>query len=429
MVNKIVKWHRDHTSWNSWEDLSRRELFRLYSWNMKQDETLRFRAGAVGTPDAVIMTWLSPGSSSAPGNLQDLQMVRRLLQQMGTQQIHWYCAVEMAHFNRRDPLTEGNDEYNFHAKLAIEMVRAEAESDGNVHCNLAFAQSSLECQMHFDQCVRSMSWSQSPLRIVIPATETMNVAHSAAMRRGLPFRSYANYALRRWPGDPQEHEQRHLPSFRGGGGLYLSPHSSMLGRNECLHMLGIHKSRKPRNVKLWMFYMDDEVPSMSQVRDPKHFNIPFSLVSATKQVQPGEAMAHFIHEFVQKKKGAKNNVLNVILVPYLTSGSVHKISRNISVMSFKGIEHVQGFLRHCEDWVACEGMYALSEFCRAGKRIFFRHRNQHELNAWKQYASSLSDTLNNGEMDYRHMVTRASKAKLQDFGERYSNILQTVPSR
>ena len=137
-------------------------------------------------------------------------------------------------------------------------------------------------------------------------------------------------------------------------------------------------------------------------------------------------MAHYIQHFVlaATKRRQAAAALHMVLVPHLTAGSVHKVAKNVTVMSAKGFaDAAQSLLRHCEDWVGCEGVHNLAECCRAGKRVFFRHRNQTELDAWNHYKEALASRIQNGEMDYEHMVSRVSKKKMAEAGAAYRSIL------
>ena len=203
-------------------------------------------------------------------------MVRRLLQRLGMQPVHWCCVVELLHFNRHDPLTRGHDEYNFHCQLALDLVRQEAEMWNNVDCNVVLARSELEGTMHVERCTRSMAWSQARHRLVAPVTQSLHPAHQLALQRGLPFHAYANYSVSEWPAAPQEHETRHLANFLRGGGLYLLP-DHPIGRADLLRQLGVAQHTRARRPRLWLFYMDDEPPSAAQLQADKHFTAPFAL--------------------------------------------------------------------------------------------------------------------------------------------------------
>ena len=449
---RIAEWQDKHTAWNSWDDLSRRELFRLYSWSLKRQRreeeeggggavsSLPFRAGATATPEVVVLTWVQPGSAHRRGNMDDLQLVRRLVRRLGQRQVHWCCVVEMLHYNRMDPLTHGNEEHNFHAKMAVDMVRDELSHWHQVQCDILPATTEMEARMHINRCVKSMAWSQAGTRIVIPVTPRTNFAHKAALQRGLRFHAYANYDVQDWPVTAREaHEVRHAASFRGGGELYLLD-DRPLPRAELLRRLGLAGGgprAARRRVKLWLFYMDDEPPSAAQLQSDRHLPIPFPQNPQGTPFAPGEAMGFFVRSFVQPRaaaggrrsrvKGGGGGALHVVLAPHLTAGSLHKVSRNVTIMSLKGCSgSVQSLLRHCEDWVGCEGVHTLAECCRAGKRVFFRHRNQTELNAWNQYKTAVSEATQNGEIDYRHMVEKTSKKKLLALGQGYSSSFGTL---
>jgi hypothetical protein len=411
---KLAAWQDKHTAWNSWEDLSRRELFRYHNWHLvagEDDMTPPFRAGATGAQTCVL-------THVSATQLGELQLVRRLVRRLGMQPVHWCCVVQLLPHNASDPLTQGNDHHNHHAQLVLRMLRQELGRWGNVSCEVCMAKTALEARLCCEQLVHSPLWSRAPLRLVAPVADEVHPAHQQALRRGLAFEGYGGYGLKAWPAPVQEHEKRHEAGFLRGGGLYLLD-DEQISRPALQQRLGLTEKK----VRLWLFYMDDEVPTAAQLAgSQRQHALPFP---AQAGAAPGEAMAFFINEFVRKAKG-KSGVLNVVLAPHLTAGAVRKPAKNVTVMSYKGQGPVQSLLRHCEDWVGCEGLHTLAECCRAGKRIFFRHRSGQERAVWEQYQSSLAQHLQSNAMEYRTLAEKASRAKLRAFGESRPSLLQSL---
>ncbi len=427
---KLAEWQDKHTAWNSWEDLSRRELFRYHNWHLvtgdsdaEVPEVPSFRAGASGDSTSCVLTHVSAT------HLSELQLVRRLVRRLGMQPVHWCCVVQLLPHNASDPLTQDNDQHNHHAQLVVRMVRQELSRWGNVSCEVCMAKTALEARLFCEQLVHSPLWSRAPLRVVAPVADEIHPAHQQALRRGLAFEGYGGYGLKAWPAPPQAHEKRHEAGFLKGGGLYLLE-DQPLSRPALLQRLGLDAKKK---AKLWLFYMDDEAPSAEQLAsEQRQHTLPFS---ATTNTPAGEAMAYFINEFVRSSESSKNRkgkgpaaggsgVLNVVLAPHLTAGAVRKPAKNVTVMSYKGLGAVQSLLRHCEDWVGCEGPHTLAECCRAGKRLFYRCRSERERAVWDQYQASLAEHLGSDAMEYRSMASKASKAKLKAFGESRPSLLQ-----
>jgi hypothetical protein len=422
-TSKFLKWQQKHTHWNSWDDLSGREMFRLYSWLAQQPETA-LQAGAASNEPAqtVILTHVRP-NGHAQGNMNDLQLVRRLVRSLGVQRVAWRCVVELLHHNPADPLSHGNQEHNHHAQLVMRMMQQETSQWGNVQCDVQLAETELEARSLCEEFVRSPVWGQCQQRIVMPVTAPLNPAHQHALRRGQAFHAYGTYHLARWPSPPQQHEIRHAAGFLRGGGLYTMK-DEPISKPGLVQQLGL--PHRAAGVKLWLFYIDDQPPTPSQLtahaagKGP-HFSVPFT----PAQGEPGDAMAHFISSFVLGAK-TKKAALHVVLAPHLTAGAVHKPARNVTVMALKGGAHVQSLLRHCEDWVGVDSVHALAECCRAGKRLFFQCRERQDMRPWTQYHDSLAMFVKNGETDYRRMVGRASKAKLKQFGDSLPSVLRSL---
>ena len=130
----------------------------------------------------------------------------------------------------------------------------------------------------------------------------------------------------------------------------------------------------------------------------------------------GDALAFFLAKFV-----VPTGQRAVVVVPTLTRRTRAQPHPNVTVVGYKP-RGVQAFLRHCEDWVACDDVYALGECVQAGKRVFFG-TTPGTQKLWDQYQRGLAQHLGAPpDAPYADLVAKASKRALRQYGAAHQNL-------
>lgn len=403
--SKLARWQKKHTAWNSWTDLSYREHQRLRTWfALGEVQVLQGGAAASEVRDLALLSHITHPSH--------LQAVRRLL--LAQPHATWVCAVPMKSEDPHDPLLRESPQYNEKMRHDVEMVRAELAQRG-VQCYVQHTRTPETAEILFQEVVKSKIWKSANVRAVCPVTEVLHAAHRNALDARLAFHAFAAYGITKWPTPHQlRSEKRHVPQLSAGGSLYLHPPDRGLNKARLMAELKV-----PESTSLWLYYMRcDAPPSETQVRSKEHqgaYPTPFSQ-DLRKGVDEGDTLAFFLAKFViPRGKPA------VVVVPTLTRKMRARPHPQVTVVGYKP-HGVQAFLRHCEDWVACEDVYTLGECVRAGKRVFFSTTpNTQEL--WEQYHRGLAQHVGVApRTSYQDVMAKASKTALKKFGAAYENL-------